>query len=457
MHSTRSCFTHSHLLSVVRSAFNLTTENPGTENTLSNTKPQAISDSDCLMSGLAIFSLKYPSLLQFEKAKMDEPFVRHNLGSLYGINHPPCDTYLRERLDDQNFFAPIRRAFVSLFHNLQRSKVLEDWRFIDGKYLISLDASGFFSSKDIKCDYCCTKVTNKGKEDEATLYHHQMLVGAIVSPGVKQVLPIGFEPIIKSDGSKKNDCERSAAKRWLEIFREHHPKLQTIIVADGLYSNAPFIKLLKAKNCSFILSAKEDDHKFMYEYFRAGSGEDICEFEDSYIKPAPATHKQIRMHGKYRFMNNVPLNDSNDDLRVNVLEYKEEDPRTKKVTTWVWVTDIELTKSVAKQIMKGGRARWRIENETFNTLKNQGYNFEHNFGHGNKGLSNVFAGLMLLAFYIDQILEACNLEYQKLRVKYGAKYSMFEKVRNVFCIFMISSFERLYEALITGPPQDRWL
>jgi hypothetical protein len=278
-------------------------------------------------------------------------------------------------------------------------------------------------------------------------------VGSIVSPSMKQVIPLAFEPIIREDGSKKNDSERACAKRWITKFRKDHPKLRVIIVGDGLYSNGPFIRELEEENCSFILIAKEDDHKYLYEYFGAGEGEDICEFEDSYIKPAPATHKQVRIHGKYRFMNNVPLNESNDDLRVNVVEYKEEDPRTKKVTTWVWVTDIELTKSVAKQIMKGGRARWKIENETFNTLKNQGYHFEHNFGHGYNGLSNVFAGLMLLAFYIDQILEACNLEYQAVRKKYGSKSVTFRKILAYFLIFMISSFEKLYELILHGPPE----
>ena len=46
------------------------------------------------------------------------------------------------------------------------------------------------------------------------------------------------------------------------------------------------------------------------------------------------------------------------------------------------------------RVMRGARARWKIENETFNTLKNQGYHFEHNFGHGYRHLSTVFAHLM---------------------------------------------------------------
>ena len=47
--------------------------------------------------------------------------------------------------------------------------------------------------------------------------------------------------------------------------------------------------------------------------------------------------------------------------------------------------------------MRAGRARWRIENETFNPLKNHG---DH-FGHGNRHLATVCAYLMMRAFFID--------------------------------------------------------
>lgn len=442
MNKTRASFTHSSLLGKIRAAFNDSTQG------LSATKE--ISLSDCLMSGLAIFSLKYKSLLQFEKDKASEGFIKHNLGSLYGVKKVPCDTYLRERLDGQNL-SIIRLSFARIFALLQRSKVLENWKFLEDKFLISLDASGFFSSNNIKCDQCCEKVMNRGTNKEKISYHHQMLVGSIVSPNVKQVLPIGFEPIIKEDGAKKNDCERSCAKRWLDYWRKYHPQLPTIITADGLYSNAPFIKALQEARCSYILVAKEDDHKYLYDYFWAGKGEDIGEFE------ALRKNKFEDKRQKYRFMNHVPLNDANNQLLVNVLYFEEYDAKTNKTTKWLWVTDIIISEKNAKLIMQGGRARWKIENETFNTLKNQGYNFEHNFGHGYKGLSNLFAGLMLLAFYIDQVLEAMNLEVALILKKCGSRYNCYEKIRSKFCDFMISSFERLYEVMIIGPPKDRWL
>jgi hypothetical protein len=45
---------------------------------------------------------------------------------------------------------------------------------------------------------------------------------------------------------------------------------------------------------------------------------------------------------------------------------------------FAWVTDLTITEENAPTLVAGGRARWKIENETFNTLKNQGYHFEHN-------------------------------------------------------------------------------
>ena len=66
-------------------------------------------------------------------------------------------------------------------------------------------------------------------------------------------------------------------------------------------------------------------------------------------------------------------------------------------------------------LMRAARARWRIENETFNTLKNHGDYFEHNFGRGHRHLSTMFAYLMMLAFLIDQIQQRCCALFQSAR------------------------------------------
>ncbi|MCL6272347.1 transposase, partial [Sansalvadorimonas sp. 2012CJ34-2] len=104
----------------------------------------------------------------------------------------------------------------------------------------------------------------------------------------------------------------------------------------------------------------------------------------------------------FRYINNVPINKSHPDVLINYLEYVEISPKEKKFSC-TWVTNIELSTETVTKVMRAGRARWMIENETFNTLKTQGYNLEHNYGHGKQHLATNLAMLMFLAFLIDQI------------------------------------------------------
>ena len=102
------------------------------------------------------------------------------------------------------------------------------------------------------------------------------------------------------------------------------------------------------------------------------------------------------------------------------------------------------------QLMRAGRARWKIENETFNTLKNQGYRFEHNFGHGEKNLSTVFAFLMMLAFLIDQIQQRCCKLFQQAQMKAKRSSYFWEKVRGLFLNYFLKDWETLYRMIAFG-------
>ncbi len=96
------------------------------------------------------------------------------------------------------------------------------------------------------------------------------------------------------------------------------------------------------------------------------------------------------------------------------------------------------------QLMKGGRSRWKIENETFNTLKNHGYHFEHNFGHGYKNLSIVLCYLMFIAFAIDQIQEYCGYHFKRFAGLMYARRALWERLRAVFMVLPFESWEELY-------------
>ena len=350
-------------------------------------RPVTFSLPDCLMSGLALFALKFPSLLKFEKDSKNIS-IKNNLKILYGIDTVPSDTQMRKRLDDVDF-KELRKPFKKIFSILQRGKILESYQYLDGNYLLAIDGTGHYSSHTVSCENCCIKQ----HKDGSVTYYHQLLGASIVYPGNPIVIPLAPEPIIKTDGNNKNDCERNASKRFLADVKREHPHLKLIILEDSLASNGPHLKELQSLDMRYIIGAKEGDHSLLFSWVNASDEVQALEYQD--IKGT--THK-------FRFLNSVPLNDANFDFKVNFLEYWQIDSK-RKVTHFSWVTDLFLTKENVDKIMKAGRTRWKIENETFNTLKNQGYNFEHNFGHGEKNLCSVFAMLMMLSFLIDQAQE----------------------------------------------------
>ncbi len=266
--------------------------------------------TDIAMSGLAMFRLKYKSLLQFDHDRQTEPNIRHNLKTLYQVKNAPSDTYMRERLDDVPQI-DIQGCLKPIITTMQRSKVLEQWKYLDGKYLIPLDGTGFFTSNEVHCSHCTQKIHNKGKKNEYISYHHNMLVGTIASPTIRQVLPLFYEPIINADGATKNDCELNAGKRWLGGFRHLYPQLPSIIVGDALYTNGPFIQELEKNRCSYILGVTDKGHKNLLEYFWAGEAPDIGEYE--------AKSKDKTKTLSYRWMKDVPLNDTHPDILVTVV------------------------------------------------------------------------------------------------------------------------------------------
>ncbi len=388
--------------------------------------------ADHLMSGTAIFLLKYASLLQFDNSRSCKQ-TQANLKTLYGVDHIPCDTQLRTRLDTVNP-DDLRSIFTSLFALLQRNKVLETFSYNFDKIsssttteqdkksqsslLLSIDGTQYFSSSKVHCDRCCEKHHKSGK----TTYYHQMLSAAIVHPNQSIVFPLAPEPIQQQDGETKNDCERNAAKRLLAKIRRDHPQAKFTVIEDGLASNGPHINLLKSLNFNFILGAKPADHTALFETVEASEETKSYTYTDN-----------DGIEHTFRYLENVSLNKEHKDLKVNFIEYKETHP-SGKVQKFSWVTNLSLNEGTLMKVMRAARSRWKIENETFNTLKNQGYHFEHNFGHGEMHLSNVMANLMFIGFFIDQIQFSCCNNFQRAFKKCKSKIYLWQQLRALwFC------------------------
>ena len=385
---------------------------------------------DACLSGFALFSLKDPSLLAFDGRRNDA-----NLKRVFGIERVPSDTQMREILDPVDPLE-LRPAFNDVFRELQRGKVLEHLVFHDECYLLCLDGTGYFSSQKIHCPSCLQKVNSTTGE---ITYSHQMLGAAIVHPDHREVIPLAPEPIINEDGHKKNDCERNAARRLLERIRLEHPHLGLIVVEDGLASNAPHIRDLKRLGMHFLLGAKPGDHAFLFD--------GLIDVLDRNEEQTIQWQEGDRLC-EILFVHGLQLNQSNPDVIVNYLQYTEYGPDGQEQKRFGWVTDLHISKRNAKHLVRGGRSRWRIENETFNTLKNQGYHFEHNFGHGKHHLSVVFAMLMMLAFLVDQVQQICCPLFRATWEKFGTKRSLWENLRSHFQHFNFESMRHIYEVML---------
>jgi hypothetical protein len=196
---------------------------------------------------------------------------------------------------------------------------------------------------------------------------------------------------------------------------------------------------------SFILVAKPSSHKILFEWFtelKQLDGASRLQFTDL----------KGRQHF-YEWVNEIPLNGTKDADQVNFFHYQLIDKG--KITYHnSWVTDIVIDENNVVQLVKGGRARWKVENEGFNTLKNQGYHIEHNFGHGQHNLSMIFFLLNLLAFFVHQIFELTDLHYQKCRAKFSARKEFWNQLRCTIRILLFKTWEQLL-AFIICPPQSR--
>jgi hypothetical protein len=244
--------------------------------------------------------------------------------------------------------------------------------------------------------------------------------------------------ITRQDGETKNDCERNAAKRLLPAIRVAFPKLKFIVLEDSLAANAPHLRMLHELQMNYIIVVKETDHTYL-------KGEVEAQINSGWGKTIELHEGDITQ--QYRYVNQVPLNQSHPDLLVNYLEYHE---LKEGKTTYhcSWITNIKLTSNNVYQVMRAGRTRFQIENETFNTLKTQGYHLEHNYGHGKRHLATVLATLMMLHFLIDQVQElACPL-FQAARRRYSSRRQFWEILRAYWFLQVLPSWEELFKFIL---------
>lgn len=336
---------------------------------------------DTLMSAFAMFHLKDPSLLVFRQ-RLEERWA--NLERVYKIGAVPQDTAMRQALDGVDPLQISQQFAVA--HQVLEEQGLWSQRLVLGNYLaISADGTQHYCPSKKACAHCLVKNKRNGQ----THYHHQLLAAVQVHPQQATVFPMDLEPIQQQDGSTKNDCEQNAAKRLFPRLAQRLPDgTRGLMLLDALYPSGPCLKLLQEHELSYLATIK--DGYVLVQAERLAQQGQLGEH----------TWKAKGVICKASFAHRLIHSVAHKDLLVNYLHYEERDEPTGKVLYQnAWVTDVPIRSEQLPELVAVARARWKVENETFNTLKNQGYQLEHNFGHGNQYLASVLASLMMLAFF----------------------------------------------------------
>lgn len=399
--------------------------------------------NDAAMGAFALFYTQSPSFLSYQKLMRDSEGM-DNARSMFGIDELLSDNHIRNLMDE----VPPQRVFpffLQLFDDLKQCGHMEGFRSYNDNLLLGLDGTQYFSSKKICCESCCQRRVVSEKTQKVTVtYHHSVVMAAFVHPEHGQVISLPPEFIIQQDGTDKQDCELNATRRWLGQFGESIAADGVTILGDDLYCHHDFCRQLLGYGFDFILSCKPTSHQTLYEYVK------LLDDQIVYREHRYWTGRRWLVD-KTRYLNGVPLRDGKDAQEVNWFEYSTVVEETGEIIYHnTWATNLRITSENINQLVTDGRARWKIENENNNVLKTKGYHLEHNFGHGEKHLSQVFLTFNILAFLIHTIQELVDAKYQRLYKAIGNRKTFFNDIKTLTRYMYFASWEHLIIFMLKG-------
>jgi Transposase DDE domain len=385
--------------------------------------------ADIGLSAFSVFFMGSPSFLGHQRV-LAEGHGRSNCRTLFDMTAIPTDAYIRQMLDGAQ-----PEAFDPLFFKaIATEGVLDPFRRLDGRVLIALDGTECFCSRKIHCPRCSTRK----RSDGGTEYFHSFLGASIVAPGHQQVLPLPPEFIAPQDGAAKQDCERNAAKRWLTRHGPAVAHLRAVFLGDDLFACQPIAAAVREQGGNFIFTCKPASHQTITEYL---TGAELEEHRQTVVTRGKRTTTICR------WLSAVPMRATEDALIVNWFSVEILNGKGKRTYYNSFVTDLAVTSSTVAELAACGRARWKIENETFNVLKTNGYNLEHNFGHGKETLASVLVTLNLLAFAFHTVARLAVLAWREAVIARGATYRFFEHLRTVTAYVVFESWDHLLRSI----------
>ena len=393
--------------------------------------------TDFSLAAFASFFMQSPSFLAHQRY-LETAHGRSNCQTLFGMSKIPGDGQVRAMLDpvDPAHFFPM---FGDIAAELARSGGLNELRCLNGQLLIALDGTEYHRSQEIGCPNCSHRKRGKDQAE----YFHTMLAATIVAPGHDRAVPLEPEFIVPQDGHDKQDCESRAARRWLAAYGAKYARLKAVCLGDDLFSRQPVCEAVLAQGLHFLFVCKPDSHPAIEE-FRSGITLDTLTERRGLGKKWTAY--------RYQWLCGVPLRGDAKAMDVNWLSVEIADAKGKVTYRNSFVTDMAVGRDNVAAMAAAGRARWKIENEAFNTLKTKGYNLEHNFGHGKKHLASVLATLNLLAFACHTVLDLTAKKWKAARREVVTRQGFFNTLLALTAYVVFPSWDHLLETMAFARP-----
>lgn len=396
--------------------------------------------ADFGMAAFSAFFMQCSSFLEHQK-QLENDHARSNCQTLFDIPKIPTHNQIRAMLDpaEPKLLYPVFAEMIATLESIPDG--LDAFRRLGNHVLIALDGTEYHCSEEIHCPNCSTRQRGKG----GTEYFHTMLGATLVAPGHDKVIPLEPEFIAPQDGAEKQDCENAAAKRWLAAHGQQYARLNPIYLGDDLFSRQPLCEAVTAVNGHFIFVCKPSSHPLIQEYV-TGTGVEL------------ATHEEALKQGKrkstyrYRWIHDIPLRDGKDALKVNWFEIEILNANNEVTYRNSFVTNLEVGPGNVAALAACGRARWKIENETFNVLKTGGYHIEHNFGHGDQHLASILVMLNLLAFAFHTVCDIADNLWRSAREKLATRRRFFNNLASITTYAIFDSWQDLLETLAFARP-----
>jgi len=395
--------------------------------------------ADIGLSAFSLFFMQSESFLAYQR-ELEAGRKTSNCHSLFGMTAIPTDNHIRSMLDPVHP-SHLQPAFDQALGVLCQQGGLTPFQRLGGRVLIALDGTEYFCSQKLGCPQCLTRRRANGKTER----YHAMLAGTVVAPGHAMALPLMPEFIAPQDGAEKQDCERNAAKRWLAAHAQRLMDLRPIYLGDDLFACQPIADAITAAGGDFLLTARPASHKALYDFMQG------AEFDEHAV--TQKTNGKRLTH-RFRWFEGAPLRDGHDARLVNWVGVTITITDAQDHVTYnnAFVTSLPVTRDTVAEIVACARARWKIENESFNVLKSNGYHLEHNFGHGKQNLAMMFAAMNLLAFAFHTICDALQQLWMNARNAKRVRTRFFEHIRTITAYLVFPDWTTLMQTLIDSKP-----